>query len=141
MDKPITITQLPSDKLDLVWPQISKLITRNFHHRINTMTSDDFYLPIKNDEMQLWIIKEESDIIAELVTSVTAGFPDSVLSIVSLAGSKLKNWVYMMDEVLINYAKEQGCKGYEAIMRHGFSRILPQLVEDGRLYVRMVNNV
>lgn len=128
---------LAPSEIDVCWPEIRQLLGAAFRDQVNIYSVDDYYEPLKVGGMQLWLAVDSIPIGA-VITSIDTGSAMSVCTVHSLAGERLKEWSGLMDDALMGFAKANKCKAIEAVTRKGFSRVFPNFVEDGVIYIRMV---
>lgn len=124
--------------IDLFWPQCKEILKSAFRGLVHRHSVDDYYEPLKEGAMQLWVAGNDNKIDGAVVTSLEQGSQAKACQIFSLAGESLKDWVSDMDRTLTEFAKANDCQVIEAITRQGFSRFVPDFVEDGRLYVKVI---
>lgn len=134
----IKFIKLPLEVIDHYWPQSAKLFEKCFGRREQAYTIDDVYDRVANGEMQLWCAFENKNMLGAVVTSVTAGSKARKLSVIELAGNKMKKWIKILDEELTSFAIINGCSSIEAITRRGFSKFIPsfQIQNDAILHIK-----
>ena len=129
---------LKADEVDTYWPVCREMLGSAFKDKINIYTVDDYHKPLLEGNLQLWVALNDRDVIGAVVTSIDTGSAMSVCTVHSLAGECLKTWSPLMDEALTKFAKDNNCKAIEAVTRKGFSRVFPDFIEDGTIYVRII---
>lgn len=129
---------IENDKIDLFWPEASAILERSFNGIMHTHKIEDYYDLLKENQMQLWAAQINEEMVGCVVTTIHEGTVANALQIFSLAGEKLKYWVEDMDVELSLFAQKNGCQLIEAITRQGFSRFVPDFVEDGRRYIKII---
>lgn len=88
------------------------------------MTALDILKAIGERRMQLWVILEAETVIGVVVTEIQ-DYPSKRLALVSiLAGDRLDEWMYLLEEVLEPWAKEQNAKDIVCDCRPGLEGIL-----------------
>ena len=74
--------------------------------------------------MQLWIVTEDKEIIAALVTQVVSYPQKKILRLISLAGEDFNKFNHFLDMVQ-SFAIKTGCTGLELWGRKGWKKLLP----------------
>lgn len=127
-------------RIPALWAECREMLQSAFRYRVQEHTVDDYYDPLLRGELQLWCAFQNGDLIGALVTSIDHGSAAKVLNVLSLAGREFSKWVSMVDRSLTQFAADTQCIAWQAVTRRGFSRFIPDLVEDGVVYIKMVGN-
>lgn len=116
---------LPIDvrDVDFYWPFIVGFIERALEHTDNEISLEDIYADIANQERQLWIIKQNNQYIATVITRIYSYKGGLKVGEVSIAGGSDHNeWDHFTDVVGV-WFKEKGCDFIDIIGRSGWQRL------------------
>lgn len=125
-------------EIDGIWLECREILKAAFRQRIHVHTVDDYYPMLKVGDATLWCAIEDDKIIGCVVTVVDIGTGAKVVTMLSLAGRGLKKWIGLLDKTLTEYAERLDCDAVEAVTRRGFSRFVPDFVEDGVVYIKVI---
>lgn len=91
--------------------------------RGSDFTPEDILLGAKRGKFQIWIVHEEK-IVAVVVTEIIKYSARKVCLVKALAGKGIGEWIYLLDAVLIPWAKASGCDTIRGYCRPGLAKIL-----------------
>ena len=114
---------LPQD-IFKVWQDIKKYIERSCKRSNGRHTPDTIYKQIITGEATLWVAFEENEnIIKGCVITTFIYYPTGLkmLHISQLAGKNMEDWIEVGRPILSSWAKDNQCKGIEAMGRKGFA--------------------
>jgi hypothetical protein len=111
-------TQIPE-----VWDTVHVHLERMSPHSEGELTSEDFYIPLAEGDMQLWLAFIESEILASMVTQIVPYPRKKVLRIISIAGEDMNNWIDNLP-LIEDWALSQGCTSLECWGRKGWLKVL-----------------
>lgn len=115
---------IPFYVIDNFWKHGEAFIKRALDHANGEMTFEDVKEACKNRDMQLWFICDKDSVVATISTEII-NYPQlRVCRIVTLAGKDFEKWIGEADQVISQWAGEQGCHGLEAFIRSGFYKKL-----------------
>lgn len=122
MDKLVLI---PTDKTEIVWRLAADHLKKAMDHSDGLVTLEESHKGVLNGSRQLWLIwdEEEKKCRAALVTQMIKG----VCLIWQLGGEGMRDWLHMLQDGLIAWAREQGCTGLHLYGRQGWLRVLEPL--------------
>lgn len=127
-------------RIPALWSACREILLPAFRYRVQEHTVDDYYEPLLKGELQLWGAFQNSTIIGAAVTSIDQGSAAKVCSILSLAGSDLPAWIDQVNALITQFAADHQCTAVQAVTRRGFSRFVPDFVEDGVVYVKIIGS-
>lgn len=132
---------LRQDEIDTYWSTCRALLIPAFRDAVNIYTVDDYYTAIKDGGLHLWVaVDGEGTVRGTVVTSIDQGSAMSICTVHSIGGKDLNSWVSLFDEAVTKFARDNGCKAIEAVTRKGFTKVFPDLIEDGTIYVRILKD-
>ena len=122
-DKAVILPVDPVD-LDYYWPFVSEYISSALEHTDGEISLQDIHSAIANHNRQLWVIKDQSQYIAAVVTQIYSYDGSGVkIGEVTLAGGRdHARWDHFTD-LVGEWFQEQGCKFIDIIGRPGWQRI------------------
>ena len=115
---------LQPEHVAYIWEDVAPMLARVTSHTEGELEPDDFIEPLTHGEMQLWIVIEDKEIIAALITQVIPYPQKKVLRLISLAGedfSKFKDFISMVE----SFAIRSECSSLEMWGRKGWKKLLP----------------
>jgi len=115
---------LQPEDVAYIWEDVAPMLARVTSHTEGELEPDDFIEPLTHGEMQLWIVIEDKEIIAALITQVIPYPQKKVLRLISLAGedfSKFKDFISMVE----SFAIRSECSSLEMWGRKGWKKLLP----------------
>ena len=124
--------------IDIAWPACKEVLKGAFRYRFHTHTVSDYLPMLKSGEAQLWAAYDDG-LYGAVVTCIDRGSAATALTVLSLAGRDLKKWAHLLDKELMEFARQNKCQAIEAVTRRGFSKLIPDFVEDGVNYIRKVD--
>lgn len=122
-----------------VWPEAEPLLAKGILGRIPTYSTNRLFDMCMTDVYQLWVaVSDDDQIIAAAVTRLHEDELAKTCAIITLGGQDVKDWLHLLDQELTHFAEENNCDQIEAMTRPGFSRLVPNFIEEGRIYVKLL---
>lgn len=115
---------IPANMIDRFWPMAEPYIKRALDHTSGEFSPADIKAYCKDRIIQLWLVSENERIIAACTTEIINYPQRKHCRVVTLAGSKAVEWTQLLDVVLLEWAKQQGCDAMEAFVRKGYVPVL-----------------
>lgn len=95
-----------------------------------------------DETYQLWILMEGDKLTGCFLTNIGVVSDEiNIVNIFNLSGSGVRVWIKELDEKIVKFCQENGCKFYSYIGREGFAKLVPELKQTGVHYLREVPNV
>ena len=124
-----TISAVPPNMVDLVWPQCAPLVQRVIDKAPDDIVLDKVREECAKGDTLLTIVSRETTIIAlNILNVVTLDTGKRVLTIPIIAGDKMPLWMERFMEVMKQIAKDYECtaiRGFAA--REGWIKLLQPL--------------
>ena len=114
----------PED-VEYVWDKVEPILARAVSRSEGELKTDDILDFISEGDMQLWIVSENKEIIAALVTQIITYPQKRILRLVSLAGEDFNKFKHFLDRVQ-SFAIQRGCTALELWGRKGWKKLLPE---------------
>ena len=113
---------VPKQVLDVVWEDVKKLLEPAVETAKGKMTIKDVYQYIKNDFCNLWVVMEDTKIVACVTTRVIQ-YPESrALALDFIGGRKMKEWLPEAQGIITRFARDNGCRHLEGYGRKAWIR-------------------
>lgn len=120
------LSGVPADMIDDVWDECKDFIQLAEKKGQSEMNAQDIYEFCRNQEMQLWIVYDDTamDEIKAVVTTEIVNYPrKKVCRIVTLGGIGIDSWIHAISTIEA-WAESQGCESMETFCRKGFIKKL-----------------
>lgn len=117
---------IPANLIDRFWPFAEPYIKRALDRAAGEFLAEDLKHFCKDREVQLWLVSEGERIIAAITTEIVNYPRRKHCRIITLAGSKAPEWTGLLDIILSEWAKQQGCQALEAYVRKGYVPVLAE---------------
>lgn len=114
------IRGIPSEMVEGMWRYAEPYIKRALDHTSGELFPEDLKSACQNRTVQLWLIVQENRVVAAITTEIVQYPRRKHCRIITLSGSDAAAWTKPLDEVLMKWAKEQGCHALEAYVRKGY---------------------
>ena len=115
---------IPAPLIDSLWHYAVPYLKRALDHTSGEISVDDFRALCLDRSVQLWLVQRGPRIIGALTTEIVNYPRRKHLRVITLAGSDFANWLDLADNVLCEYARQQGCDALETYVRKG---LVPKL--------------
>jgi hypothetical protein len=121
------IRGIPANAIDRFWPFAEPYVKRALDHTSGEFTPEDVKQLCKDRVVQLWLISENSRVIAAATTEIVIYPNRKHCRIATIGGSKAPEWSELLfNGVIAEWAKEQGCVAIEAFVRKGYVPVLAE---------------
>ena len=116
---------LDPEDVEYVWDKVEPILARAVSRSEGELKTNDILDLITEGDMQLWIVSENKEIIAALVTQIITYPQKRILRLVSLAGEDFNKFKHFLDMVQ-SFAIQKGCTALELWGRKGWKKLLPE---------------
>ena len=116
---------LGPEDVEYVWDKVEPILARAVSRSEGELKTNDILDLITEGDMQLWIVSENKEIIAALVTQIITYPQKRILRLVSLAGEDFNKFKHFLDMVQ-SFAIQKGCTALELWGRKGWKKLLPE---------------
>lgn len=134
------VLAIPPDGVERVEHLVEPLLTKATA-RTPKIDAADFLRQCRQSAMQLWVILDDVDVMAAMVTQLTdwdAGW--RACQVICLGGHSMARWSDVAIRELEAYAVAEDCDALELVGRPGWGRIFPDFVEVERVYSKGVRS-
>ena len=125
MGKTLKAHLLDPEDVEYVWDKVEPILARAVSRSEGELKTNDILDFISEGDMQLWIVSENKEIIAALVTQIITYPQKRILRLVSLAGEDFNKFKHFLDMVQ-SFAIQKGCTALELWGRKGWKKLLPE---------------
>ena len=126
---------LDPDDVEYVWDKVEPILARVVSRSEGELETEDILDLVTEGRMQLWIVAENKEIIAALVTQIITYPQKKVLRLVSLAGEDFNKFKHFLDMVQ-SFAIRKGCTALELWGRKGWKKLLPEWKSEYIVYTK-----
>ena len=126
---------LVPDDVECVWDKVEPILARVVSRSEGELETEDILDLVTEGRMQLWIVAEDKEIIAALVTQIITYPQKKVLRLVSLAGEDFNKFKHFLDMVQ-SFAIRKGCTALELWGRKGWKKLLPEWKSEYIVYTK-----
>lgn len=135
----IRFERIVPEAVAALWPYAEPMLAKSFFRKLHVYGVDDLYPLCLTGHAQLWMAFEDNRPLAAVVTMLEEGPKAKACSVLNLGGEEMEKWIGLLDEAFVAFCRENGCIGYEAVTRPGFSKHVPGFVADGTVYVKLID--
>lgn len=117
---------IPFTDIDGVWTTVSPWVQQSIDKSQHDYELDDILFRLYERDMQLWVWYEEEEIVACCVTTIIKWPRKKICSMPIIGGKAMNKWLTPeVEELFVQWAREQGCSQMEGYCRDGWLRLLP----------------
>tara|TARA_R110000824_G_scaffold77850_3_gene196730 strand:- start:102 stop:632 length:531 start_codon:yes stop_codon:yes gene_type:complete len=125
------VTVLSPKDVPKVWGRAKELIAKAEPFSDGEWKADDFFLPLVDGEMQLWIGVANGELILSAITEVAFHPRKKVLRVVAIGGSGLLDRLDKTYAAIESFGVQCGCTAVEICATRKWGRILKDWDETG----------
>lgn len=123
-DTKFHIRGIPAPMVERFWPLAEPYIKRALDHTSGEFSPADIKMYCKDRAIQLWLVSENERVIGAATTEIVIYPQRKHCRVVTLGGSKAVEWLPLLENTLLEWARTQGCGAMEAFVRKGFVPVL-----------------
>lgn len=127
-DPQFTIRGIPAPLVDRFWHLAEPYVKRALDHTSGELNAQDIRRLCKDRAIQLWLVREGERVLGAASTEIVVYPQRKHARVITLAGSRAPEWTGLLDTILNDWARSQGCAAIEAFVRKGY---VPKLMEYG----------
>jgi hypothetical protein len=118
---------VPPHLISELWPFAEPFLEPAVRRGVDGRTMVDVLDGVINGDYLLWLVTEDSTVIAACVTEIVVYPRHKVLVLPWCGGKGMKRWLRGGFDIAERYAKDVGCSHLEIPGRRGWSRILNKM--------------
>ena len=115
---------VPKQVIDIVWDDVVKILEPAVKTAKGKLSVKDVYDYISEGFYELWVVMDGKKMIAVITTRVIEYPERRALAMDFIGGTRMKEWLPMVQDVISRYAKDHNCKYLEGYGRKGWGRWL-----------------
>lgn len=115
---------VPRKRVEQAWPLVEKFVEDAVRHAGGRFTAEDIRKFCLNGQMQLWLVLDDGQATAVVLTEIVNYPQKKSCRIVGLAGHNMHKWLNLRIHI-DEWAKRNGCQKMEIIGREGWARLFP----------------
>lgn len=120
------ITGIHASDAFKVWPRIAQWVANALDHG-SLETPEEVLAKILTRDRQLWMVFSGAELVAHFTTEIQVFGHGKSLHLVTIGGNGADDWLPIVDETLVIYARQMGCRRVSSSGRRGWSRKLDKL--------------
>jgi hypothetical protein len=124
MNQQLFFTVVPPQVIDVVWPEVSKMMQKAIDTTSGVFDIDSIYGALQTGDYLLWLVTEDTKPIAAITTRISVYPRGKGLSMDWIGGERMAEWLPMAHETMVRYAKDNGCTHLEGYGRKAWGRWL-----------------
>lgn len=119
------IRGIPAPMVERFWPLAEPYVKRALDRTSGEYTPDDLKSMCKDRIVQLWLVTEGERAIGAVTTEIVVYPRRKHCRVITLAGTKAPEWSgTLLDIILPEWARKEGCVAIEAFVRKGYVGVL-----------------
>lgn len=118
------IRPIPANLVDHFWKLAEPYIKRALDNTCGEFLPIDIKNFANNQIIQLWMISEGEKVIGACTTEIVNYPQRRHCRVLTVGGSRAKEWMEELDIILCNWAKQQGCVGMETYVKKSLVPVL-----------------
>lgn len=136
----IAFLRIEPEMVESIWPRCISYLQNSFSPLVSDYDIADLYKECRAGQCQLWVAVGLGRIMAAVITMISVQPKSRSCTIVHLAGEDMRLWIKELDKEITKFARSHDCRYIEAVTRRGFSRFVPDFVEDGIIHVKVIGD-
>lgn len=112
------------DQIDLYWPHVKTMFGDVIERSPERFTEASVVAELKAGHYQLWITHEAAKLAIALVTEIVSWEGGKYCRLQMVGGKNLSRSAQTIHDVIVAWAKENGCDALTCLPREGLGRIL-----------------
>ena len=126
-----SVSGISPEDVPKVWGRAKELIAKAEPFSDGEWKADDFFLPLVDGEMQLWIAVSNGELIMSAITEIAFHPRKKVLRVVAIGGKGLLERLDETYSVIETFGIQCGCSAVEICATRKWGRILKDWDETG----------
>ena len=124
MTPELTFGCVPIPLVDMLWPDVEKLLTRSLDTAKGKFDLESVRTSILSGELVLWLVLDGDVPVAAITTRIIVYPRRRALALDWIGGSRMKEWLPMAMETMRAHAKRNDCEHIEGYGRKAWGRWL-----------------
>lgn len=115
---------IPVAGLDIVWPDVERLMGRSVATARGKFALDDVRMDIEAGHLVLWLVVDGTTPIAAVTTRIIQYPHRHALALDWVGGTRMREWLPLVMDTIKKYAVVNGCLHLEGYGRKAWGRVL-----------------
>jgi hypothetical protein len=118
----LSIIPIPQHLVDLIWDETKEYLEEAIKTSRGKFTIDDVRQGIDSGIYVLWAVMDGEDVIAAITTRIIEYPNCRAMALDWIGGKRMKEWIGMSNEVMIDHARANNCTHMEGYGRPAWIR-------------------
>jgi hypothetical protein len=118
------VRNIPAPLVERFWPYAEPYIKRALDHTSGEFRPEDIQSFARDSYIQLWLVNEGNRVVGAVTTEIVTYPNRKHCRVITLAGSKAAEWTGLVDTIIADWARSEGCNAVEAFVRKGYVPVL-----------------
>jgi hypothetical protein len=121
----LVYTPVPKAFVNAVWADVTRVLKRSVDTSRGKFSMQDVYDGIMADTYVLWVVLDDDEVVAA-ITSRIVGYPGPHrgMALDWIGGTRMAEWLPMVQRAMSKYARDNGCTHLEGFGRKAWGRWL-----------------
>ena len=120
----VEVFYVPTEVVPSIWEKVQSVMEKSIATSHGNFFPHDVFAHIMENYYMLWVVTVDGEIVAGITTRVME-YPNSrSLSLDWIGGSQMQKWLPMVQGIMVDHAKANGCSQMEGYGRKAWGRWL-----------------
>lgn len=124
MSDQLYISVVPTQVLDVVWPQAKPLLEMAIKTTRPRYDINSVRIGLDQGELLLWLVMDKTEPVAALTTRIVEYPHSRGLCLDWIGGKRMKEWLPLAHDIMRRYGRDNGCTHLEGYGRRAWGRWL-----------------
>lgn len=120
----LTFGTIPPRLLDVVWPDVERLLRRSVATSVGKVTLADVRNQLEKGDLVLWLVVDNGTPVAAITTRILVYPSRHAMAMDWVGGTRMSEWLGLAMSTLKQYAVDNGCLHLEGYGRKAWGRVL-----------------
>lgn len=120
----MTFGTIPTAVLDIVWPDVERLLGKSLTTARGKFSMADVRKEIEAGHLVLWFVMDGAHPVAAVTTRIIAYPQRRAMALDWVGGTKMTEWLPLVLDTIKRYAVDNGCRHLEGYGRKAWGRVL-----------------
>lgn len=116
---------VPTEGVDVFWPQVESLLRPALAYSGGRIDGPSMLDRLRDGRYALWVAYDETETVRAAFATRVATYPRrNVLAVDCAGGTRMQDWIDLVQQTFRNFARDSGLDGVEMYGRPGWLRVL-----------------